>query len=137
MEMNKFDVIIIGSGVNSLVAASILSKAGKSVQVLESRSRIGGLASTNEFVPGFKCNTINDVIKWIDPRILKKLDLKSKGLELIRPDIVRTALGSNGEQIEFHLDSKKTASSIAKYSQEDSEKWNDHSCFRNWNLPSE
>ena len=104
--MNKFDVIIIGSGVNSLVAASILSKAGKSVQVLESRSRIGGLASTNEFVPGFKCNTINDAIKWIDPRILKKLDLKSKGLELIQPDIVRTALGSNGEQIEFHLDSK-------------------------------
>ena len=129
--MNKFDVIIIGSGVNSLVAASILSKAGKSVQVLESRSRIGGLASTNEFVPGFKCNTINDAIKWIDPRILKKLDLKSKGLELIQPDIVRTALGNNGEQIEFHLDSKKTAASIAKYSQEDSEKWNEFITYIN------
>ena len=125
MEMNKFDVIIIGSGINSLTAASILSKTGNSVQVLEARNEIGGLASTSEFAPGFKCNVINDTIKWIDPRIMKKLDLESKGLELIQPDIVRSAIGNNGEQIDFYLDSNKTVESIAKYSKKDSEKWNE------------
>ena len=39
MEMNKFDVIIIGSGINSLTAASILSKAGKSYVIASSRGR--------------------------------------------------------------------------------------------------
>ena len=131
MEMNKFDVIIIGSGINSLTAASILSKAGKSVQVLEARNEIGGLASTNEFAPGFKCNVINDTIKWIDPRIMKKLDLESKGLELIQPDIVRSAIGNNGEQIDFYLDSNKTVESIAKYSKKDSEKWNEFTSYIN------
>ena len=54
--MANYDIIIIGSGVNSLVAAAVIAKAGKKVLVLESRDEIGGLASTNEFTPGFKCN---------------------------------------------------------------------------------
>ena len=57
--MNNVDVIIIGAGINSLVVASILSKAGKNILLLESREKIGGMASTEEFAPGFKCNIIN------------------------------------------------------------------------------
>ena len=96
--MNNVDVIIIGAGINSLVVASILSKAGKNILLLESREKIGGMASTEEFARGFKCNIINDSIKWIDPRLLKKFNLASKGLELIQPDIVRTALDYNYNQ---------------------------------------
>ena len=55
--MNNVDVIIIGAGINSLVVASILSKAGKNILLLESREKIGGMASTEEFAPGFKCNS--------------------------------------------------------------------------------
>ena len=58
--MAKYDSIIIGSGINSLVAAAMLSKSGRKVLVLESRNEIGGLASTIEFVPGFKCNMVYD-----------------------------------------------------------------------------
>ena len=54
--MAQYDIIVIGSGINSLVAASIIAKAGKKVLVLEAREKIGGLASTNEFAPGFQCN---------------------------------------------------------------------------------
>ena len=50
--MAQFDAIVIGSGVNSLVTAAILGKAGKKVLVLESRNEVGGLASTLEFAPG-------------------------------------------------------------------------------------
>ena len=53
--MTNYDIIVIGSGVNSLVAAAMMAKAGKKILVLESREEIGGLASTNEFAPGFKC----------------------------------------------------------------------------------
>ena len=81
--MNNYDIIIIGAGINGLTTASILGKKGKRVLVLESREKVGGMASSMEFAPGFKCNVINDTIKWIDPRLIKLLDLNAKGLELV------------------------------------------------------
>ena len=73
--MERHDIIIIGSGVNSLIAAAILGKKGKKVLVLEARKEIGGLASTVEFAPGFHCNIIHDTIKWFDPRVLRELEI--------------------------------------------------------------
>ena len=91
--MKSYDIIIIGAGINGLITASILGKKGKSVLLLESRDKIGGMASTMEFAPGFKCNAINDTIKWIDPRVIKFLDLYNNGLEIIQPDILKTIIG--------------------------------------------
>ena len=54
------------------------------------------------FAPGFKCNVLNDTIKWIDPRLEKLLNLKNNGLELEQPEILRIALGENTEHIIFH-----------------------------------
>ena len=123
--MNNYDVIIIGAGINGLIAASILGKKGKHVLVLESRDQIGGMASSIEFSPGFKCNLINDSIKWIDPRLVKLLDLEACGLELVQPEILRIVFGNNGEHISFHKNVDKTIDSISKHSIEDSRKWND------------
>tara|TARA_S200000501_G_C20833810_1_gene748473 strand:- start:345 stop:1922 length:1578 start_codon:yes stop_codon:yes gene_type:complete len=131
MEVKKFDVIVIGSGINSLATAALLAQSGKSVKVFEARDKVGGLASTGQFKTGFKCNFLNDTIRWIDPRLLKKLDLKSKGLELIQPKIVRTALGDNNKQLDFYLDPSKTADSIASHSKKDAEKWKEFNSYIN------
>ena len=121
--MERFDIIVIGGGINSLGTASMLGKAGKKVVVIEARHQIGGLASTSEFAPGYKCNDINDVVKWIDPRVQKQLNLKSHGLDIHSPDLVRIALDTQGQHIVFHRDPSKTASSIANYSQKDAKVW--------------
>ena len=123
--MNRYDVIVIGGGVNSLVAANMFGKSGKKVVVLEAQDQLGGLATTQEFSPGFKCNVFNDTVKWIDPRVLDKLDLNSHGLELIQPDVVRIALDKNGNHIAFHRDAKATAASITNQSEKDANAWSD------------
>ena len=123
---NNKKIIVIGSGINSLVAASVIAKAGKKILVIESREKIGGLASTNEFAPGFQCNAIYDTLKWIDPRIIKELQIQSQGLELIEMDIKRIALGSRkNENVVFHKDPLITCESIAHLSRDDSKKWTD------------
>lgn len=122
--MERHDIIIIGSGVNSLIAAAILAKKGKKVLVLEARKEIGGLASTVEFAPGFHCNIIHDTIKWFDPRVLRELEIESKGLDIIDIAIKRIALGLNkNDYIVFHKDPIITSESISKYSPEDAYKW--------------
>ena len=114
--MAQYDSIIIGSGINSLVIAAILGKKGKKVLALEARSQIGGLSSSMEFSSGYKCNMIHDNIKWIDLRVLKELNLENHGLKIIKPDVVRIALGDNGKHIRFNRDPIKTAESIANFS---------------------
>ena len=129
--MTNYDSIVIGSGVNSLVAATMLGKKGKKVLLLEARNKIGGLSSSLEFGDGYKCNMIYDSIKWIDPRVLKELELENNGLKFIKPDIVQIALGENGKHIFFNRDPLKTAESISSLSKEDSTKWGDFVVYIN------
>ena len=127
--MEQFDVIIIGGGLNSLVTASILGKSGKQVLVLEARDQVGGMASTIEFAPGFKCNAVHDTVKWIDTRVLKKLDLDTNGLELVQPDLVRIVLGNNNDHIAFYQNAKQTADSISNHSKKDAAKWENFTAY--------
>lgn len=53
--MERSDVIIIGSGINSLVAGALLSRSGQKVLVLERNSQFGGAIKTvtTATLPGF------------------------------------------------------------------------------------
>ena len=55
------DVVVIGGGVNGLVAATFLAKAGLKPLVLERREQIGGCAITAEIAPGFRGRVV-----WVD-----------------------------------------------------------------------
>ena len=62
--MNKYDSIIVGSGINALVCAAILSNKGKKVLVLERNDRLGGCIRTEEITaPGY----IHDVLSSWHP----------------------------------------------------------------------
>lgn len=54
------DVLIVGSGMNSLVAAALLARRGRSVLVLEREKVLGGCIRTEELtLPGFLHDTLS------------------------------------------------------------------------------
>jgi phytoene dehydrogenase-like protein len=95
-----FDAIFVGSGINSLVGAALLAKAGWKVCVLERNSWFGGNIRTAEITePGF----MHDVYSAWHPlftgsesfRILKN-DLESRGLEYLNTEYPTAALFPDG-----------------------------------------
>ncbi len=60
MAGERFDVVIVGSGINALVCASLLSLSGRKVCVLERNAVAGGCIRTEELTePGFLHDTLS------------------------------------------------------------------------------
>ncbi len=72
------DVIIIGAGLNGLVAANYLAKAGKRVLVFERRAIVGGQAATESFGT-FQADALH-AGGQLRPDIISDLDLTRYGL---------------------------------------------------------
>src|SRR6187399_1554783 len=83
---SKFDAIIIGAGHNGLTAAAYLARAGRKVLVLERRHVVGGAAVTEEIFPGFTFSVCSYVVSLLRPEIIRELDLRRHGLEILPLD---------------------------------------------------
>lgn len=53
------DVILVGSGINSLVCAALLATRGKRVLVLERNERLGGCIRTEALFPGYRHDVLS------------------------------------------------------------------------------
>jgi phytoene dehydrogenase-like protein len=126
MEMSTthaYDVIVIGAGHNGLTAASLLSKQGRKVLVLERRNVIGGMAAGEEFHPGFRTSGLLHDTSQVRPYVINALDLKTHGLKIIpqRPSIL--ALDHEGRGLLLGENDKHTANEIRSVSDSDADQY--------------
>ena len=86
--MQHFDTIIIGGGHNGLVCANYLGKAGQKVLLIEASKKLGGLAATREFYPGFRASVAH-AINQFPEKIVLDLNLTKLATEPESKEISR------------------------------------------------
>jgi phytoene dehydrogenase-like protein len=117
-----FDVVVIGGGVNGLVTATLLARAGLKVLVLERGDRVGGCARTDEIAPGFRGPTLAHAAA-IDPALVRALGLEQHGLRIIRPLADACAPTTDGRALVLWRDKARASASTRAFSTKDAEQY--------------
>lgn len=116
MHLDIADYVIVGSGINSLVAASLLALKGKKVLILERNDVIGGCIRTDEVtVPGFHHDVMATtfVLFLLSPAYAALApELAKRGLEFAHPEIPTGVLRQDGSSLTL---SRDRAANIAAF----------------------
>ena len=105
MTRKNKNIAIIGGGHNSLVSAAFLAKAGFNVELFESRSEVGGMASTKELIDGYKVPGVAHLLHQTDSKIHKSLNLNKHGLAFAASGLKTVSINPNGNALIFDDDS--------------------------------
>src|SRR5262245_16261361 len=117
--IDRYDAIVIGAGHNGLVAAAYLGKAGLRTAVFEARHVVGGAAVTEELWPGFKISRCAYVNSLFRPEIVRDLQLKSRGFEMIPRSPSSFTPFPDGRYLLLGPDKKLVHEEISKFSTSD------------------
>lgn len=120
----KYDVIIIGSGPNGLIAGAYLSKAGLKTLVVESKLEMGGgLATEMVTLGGIYHNTHAIYMPMVDyAPPYKDFKLEEEGrIKHIYPDVQFTLSLKDSRSISIYSDTEKTCKSLERISKKDAD----------------
>src|SRR5579871_1418537 len=118
---DRFDTIIIGAGHNGLVTAAYLARAGQRVLVLEKRHVLGGCSVTEEVWPGYKVSTAAYVNSLFRPEIIRDLELKKHGFEMLPRSPSSFTPFPDGRYLMMGPDRDMTRKEVAKFSTKDAD----------------
>ena len=118
------DVVVIGAGLNGLVASAVLARHKVSTLLLEQRPVVGGAAVTTEIAAGFHVPQLSHSLGPIRGDVARVLRLdRVAGFEFLTADPSLTSLGRNEQAIAFHPDPILTAGTINRLSGRDAGRW--------------
>ena len=125
MNSTSHDTIVIGAGLNGLVAANYLAKAGRRVLVLERQERAGGQVAPAAFGDGTPFDPLH-AGGQLRPDIVRDLGLHQHGLPTsVAPAPAYVSLLPDGRQLALRAEGNDadTLAAIRALSARDAERW--------------
>ena len=116
-----YDLIVIGGGHNGLVTAAYVARKGLKVLVLERREVLGGACTTEEVWPGFKVSTAAYVNSLLRPEIIRDLELKRHGFEMLPRSPSSFTPFPDGRSLLLGPDKALTHREVSKFSTRDAD----------------
>jgi phytoene dehydrogenase-like protein len=117
----SYDLIVIGGGHNGLVTAAYVARKGLKVLVLERREVLGGACTTEEVWPGYKVSTAAYVNSLLRPEIIRDLELKRHGFEMLPRNPSSFTPFPDGRSLLLGPDKALTHREVTKFSAKDAE----------------
>lgn len=120
----RAEVVVVGAGHNSLVAAAYLARAGLEVLVLEAAQSVGGNTRTEELtLPGFAHDSCSSAHVLIQNNPLVRDDelglVADQGLRYLTTDPAVVMPQPDGDTLVMRPDLTATAAEIARWSARD------------------
>lgn len=124
---DTYDVVVIGSGINSLACAALLAKAGRRVAVLERNEWLGGAIRTAEITePGF----VHEVFSSWHPLFAGSAayaqladDLSARGFEYLNTELPTASIFPDGTSAFLTTSTDTTAAELERHGLGDGEAW--------------
>ncbi len=124
---SRFDVVFVGSGINSLVGGALLAKAGRRVLVLERNDYLGGAIRTAEITePGY----VHEVFAAWHPLFVGspayaelETDLRARGLEYLNPETPTASLYPDGSSAFLGTSHEANVEEFERHAGGDGEAW--------------
>jgi len=123
MSVSRLDAVVIGSGLEELVAAATIADAGRRVLVLEPGESVGGPAAGEELLPGYRIDPVFADAGFLDPRALDDHELDRHGVALLAPDPFLAAPAERGDPLVLWRDIARSRAAIGRRSAVDGDRW--------------
>jgi phytoene dehydrogenase-like protein len=123
--MASVDYVIVGSGINGLVAAAMLGKKGHKVLLLERNDRIGGCLRTEEITaPGFLHDVMAmTLVLFLTSPAYKAIgkDLEARGFAVAHSDLPTGVIRPDGSHVLFSRDRARNVAAFEACAKGDGE----------------
>jgi phytoene dehydrogenase-like protein len=123
--MANVDYVVVGGGINGLVAAAILGKKGRKVLVLERNDRIGGCLRSEEITaPGFVHDVMaTTLVLFITSPAYAAIgkDLEARGFAVAHSDLSTGVIRPDGSHVLFSRDRARNVAAFEACAKGDGE----------------
>src|SRR5918993_1082501 len=108
----RYDVIVVGGGINGLTCATLLAKNGVHTLLLEQRAELGGCASESEIAPGFRIPTLAHATGPVRRDVVEELQLYLHDLSFSDSPLHVSTLSPDGRPLTVYGDAQQTAENL-------------------------